>query len=69
MESKYLEKDNQSVQLVSLLSAFIEQKWSEQVREKEDVLKFVITWIPMNNYLRKFGKWLCASVDLLVGLL
>ena len=56
MESKHLQKSNQSIHLISLLSTFIEQKWRAEVKTDEDVLKFVVTWIPMDNYFKRFGK-------------
>ena len=54
--SEHLDGQNQSVHLISLLSAFIEQKWGEHIKEEEDVLKFVLTWIPMVNYFHRFGE-------------
>ena len=68
MESKQLSQADQSVRLVSLLSAFIEQKWREQVKDNEDVLKFIVTWIPMVNYFRRFGEYLICSLILLLVL-
>ncbi|XP_076466869.1 E3 ubiquitin-protein ligase rnf213-alpha-like [Babylonia areolata] len=56
MESKYLARDQDSSRLISLLSTFIERKWTEQVTGEDKVLKFVITWIPMVNYFTRFGK-------------
>ncbi|XP_076466247.1 E3 ubiquitin-protein ligase rnf213-alpha-like [Babylonia areolata] len=56
MESKYLDRDEDSGRLISLLSTFIERKWMEQVTGEDKVLKFVITWVPMVNYFMRFGK-------------
>ena len=55
MESLITE-DNQNVLLVSLLSEFIEKKWREQVKTDDDILMFVVTWNPMKNYFKRFGK-------------
>ncbi|KAL8581505.1 hypothetical protein ACOMHN_042898 [Nucella lapillus] len=56
MGSKYLVGDEKSAHLVSLLSTFIEQKWTELVQGEDELLNFVVTWIPMVNYFKRFGK-------------
>ncbi|KAK7107714.1 hypothetical protein V1264_015588 [Littorina saxatilis] len=44
----------ENIRLISLLSTLLELKWKEMSTQK-DMLTFVITWVPMVNYLQRFG--------------
>ncbi|XP_070190023.1 E3 ubiquitin-protein ligase rnf213-alpha-like [Littorina saxatilis] len=55
MDSRHLSQ-NQGAHLISLLSAFIEQKWRENITHEDNIALFVITWGPMVNYLQRFAQ-------------
>ncbi|KAK7494871.1 hypothetical protein BaRGS_00013998, partial [Batillaria attramentaria] len=52
LKSSYLTM--RDIRLVSLLSTLLEQKWHEKTSKDGDVLTFVVTWVPMVNYLQEF---------------
>ncbi|XP_070188878.1 E3 ubiquitin-protein ligase rnf213-alpha-like [Littorina saxatilis] len=49
-----LRSDTGNGRLLSLLSNFLEKSWKEKVKWETDILQFVVTWVPMVNYLQNY---------------